>query len=499
MKNNLSDYIIHHAANNGDKIFCHEINGSKITYKDFNDKINQCCKFFKKLNLENQSLISVKLENSIKYLIIYFSCLRSNIIINPLPDSLSKNETIKNLKSINPDLYFGRENVFVSKNQICKCFEIKNYSEFIELLNQYDEADFNLISNVSDDTACIYYSSGTTGNPKCVEYTHGNMLSLIRSISLEFGFTKKEIFLGVLPVGHTAIINYQLLPCVLLGAKMILVKNFNSIRPDLWKIICDFKISNFQIVPTILFAMLSTPYAIEDVNKNKTLKYISCGSAPLSSNIQQKSKERFNIPVSNLYGLSETGPSHFDDPLSNDWIPGSIGYPLTVNECVILDENNNECPIGEVGQIGLKGKNVFKGYYNNVEATKNAFHNDFFLTGDIGYQNEDGKFFFSDRVKDLIIKGGVNIVPGEIEEVIYKIDDVLSVAIIGKEDRLFGEDLVAFIQKSSDSKIDANYIKTFLSDYFQPLKIPQDIRFINKMPIGPSGKILKKELRTINE
>ena len=326
------------------------------------------------------------------------------------------------------------------------------------------------------------------------------MLSLIESISDEFGFNSDDIFLGVLPVGHTAIINYQFLPCALVGGRIIIVKNFNSIRPNLWNIINEFSITNFQIVPTILFSMLSTPYEEINIKNNKTLKYLSCGSAPLSINIQEKTKKLFNIPVANLYGLSETGPSHFDNPINEDWKPGSIGFPLTVNECVIIDANNNECSIGEIGQIALKGKNVFKGYFRNEKATKNAFYNDYFLTGDTGYKDGEGRYFFADRIKDLIIKGGVNIVPGEIEELIYKIDDVISVAIIGKEDKLFGEDLVAFVKKSPTSKIDGNYIISFLSDYLQPLKIPRDIRFINKMPIGPSGKILKKELKQkINE
>ena len=495
MKNNFSEYISSHAIENGNDIFCSELNGNSITYKEFDDRINQCCRHLESLELASQSIISVKLENSIEYLIIYFSCLRSNIIINPLPDSLSKKETIKNIKSICPDLYIGRENILNSKNQICKILNIINNDEFFYLLDQYDN-NFTLDSeNLIEDTACIYYSSGTTGNPKCVEYSHKNMLSLIESISDEFGFNSDDIFLGVLPVGHTAIINYQFLPCALVGGRIIIVKNFNSIRPNLWNIINEFSITNFQIVPTILFSMLSTPYEEIDIKNNKTLKYLSCGSAPLSINIQEKTKRLFNIPVANLYGLSETGPSHFDNPINEDWNPGSIGFPLTVNECVIIDANNNECSIGEIGQIALKGKNVFKGYFRNEKATKNAFYNDYFLTGDTGYKDGEGRYFFADRIKDLIIKGGVNIVPGEIEELIYKIDDVISVAIIGKEDKLFGEDLVAFVQKSPTSKIDENYIISILSEYLQPLKIPHDIRFINKMPIGPSGKILKKELK----
>lgn len=493
MKNNFSDYISSNALKNGNDIFCNELNGESITYKEFNNRINQCCLYFKFLGLVSQSIISVKLENSIEYLIIYFSCLRSNIIINPLPDSLSKEETIKNIKTISPDLFISREKIFNLKNQTSKQIDISNNKDFFNLLDNYDII-YDNFENLTEDTACIYYSSGTTGNPKCVEYSHKNMISLIKSISEEFSFNSNDIFLGVLPVGHTAIINYQLLPCVMVGGKITLVKNFNSIRPDLWKIINKLNITNFQIVPTILFSMLSTPYKEVDIDQNKTLKFLSCGSAPLSINVQEKTKKLFNIPVANLYGLSETGPSHFDNPNNKDWKPGSIGFPLKVNKCIILDENNKICKNNKIGQIALKGENVFKGYFRNKLETKKAFFNDYFLTGDIGYRDNNGRFFFADRIKDLIIKGGVNIVPGEIEEVIYKIDEVVSAAVVGKKDKLFGEDLIAYVEKDPKSKINKIEIINFLSKNLQPLKVPRDIRFIEKMPLGPSGKILKKQL-----
>lgn len=494
MLNNFSEYIGIHAENDGKKVFCRILNGHEITYQEFNNRINQFSNYINSIGLLDQSIISIKLENSFEYLIIYFSCLRSNIIINPLPDSLSNDEVKKNLETIKPSIFISRKNNRKSNTAI-KYLQIKDYSDLLNLLEPFAINYSSPVERSATDTASIYYSSGTTGNPKCVEYSHQNMIFLIESIVKEFGFSKNDIFLGVLPMGHTAIINYQLLPCINVSATIIITHNFNTIRANLWDVISDNQVTNLQIVPTILFGMLMTPYDKSKIMNNKTLKYLSCGSAPLSKNIQKKTKKIFKIPVANLYGLSETGPSHFDNPLDENWEPGSIGYPLDVNICKVYDENMEECEDGVSGQIGLKGKNVFKGYFNNKEETEKVFFNDYFLTGDIGYKGKDGKFYFTDRIKDLIIKAGVNIVPGEIEEIIYKIEGIISVAIIGKTDKLFGEELVAYIEKDLKSNINKSEILNFLSQYLQPLKIPKDIRFIDKMPLGPSGKILKKSLR----
>ena len=346
----------------------------------------------------------------------------------------------------------------------------------------------------SDHVACIYYSSGTTDDPKCVLYSHKNMFSLTKSIVKDFQFLSESIHLGVLPLGHTAITNYQLLPSLYAGSTLILAENFNSVRGDIWKIIADLNITYLQVVPTILFSMMATPYDEKDVRSNQSLKYIGCGSAPLSIESQINFHNRFDVKVANLYGLSETGPSHFDNPLLPDWRPGSIGYPLTVNECKIFNKDLDEVKDGEIGQIGLKGDNVFVGYYKNKKAYKKSFFNDYFLTGDLGYKDVTGKYYFLDREKDLIIKAGVNIVPGEIEEIIFKLKNVQSVAVIGVPHEYFGEEIVAFVEKK-DSSLKENHVVDILAENLQPLKRPNRIIFIDKMPVGPSGKILKRTLR----
>jgi long-chain acyl-CoA synthetase len=321
------------------------------------------------------------------------------------------------------------------------------------------------------------------------------MVSLIHSMTVSFRFKFDDIHIGFLPLGHTAITNYSLLPVIYNASTLILCENFMKIRAEFWKIVNRFKATYVEMVPTLLFMMLNTPYDQADIENNKTLKYVGCGSAPLSLDTQLDYKEKFGIPVINLYGLSEAGPTHFDDPFREGWEPGSIGIPIHNCECIILREDKSEADINEIGEIALKGDNVFIGYYNNEEAYREVMHNDYFLTGDLGYKKEDGQFYFVDRKKDLIIKGGVNIVPGEVEEVLYQLKDIEVAAVIGIPDAIYGEDVVAFVKPVKNVQISEDEIRSYCLQHFQEFKCPKRVIIIDKFPLGPSKKILKRELK----
>jgi len=494
VKNNFSDILTERSLLHPNKVYCHKINGREITFLELEQYVNQCCRFFEEIGIVSGDVLTISVPNSISFIIFYMAGIRSGIKVNPCPSTLSENELIKNIDFVESKLLITQKLIDIDIIPAhCSYLKFNDDDDFLLQLENYKDDKYER-EICSDDIACIYYSSGTTGNTKSVLYSHKNMLSLTKSIVNDFQFLPESIHLGVLPLGHTAITNYQLLPSLYAGSTLFLADNFNSVRGDIWKIVADFNITYLQVVPTILFAMIATPYDDENVKANCSLKYVGCGSAPLSIESQINFYNRFNVKVANLYGLSETGPSHFDNPLLPEWEPGSIGYPLTVNDCKIFSKDLNELRVGEIGQIGLKGDNVFVGYYKNKKAYRNAFFNDYFLTGDLGYKDETGKYYFSDREKDLIIKGGVNIVPGEIEEIIFKLKNVQSAAVIGVPHELFGEEIIAFVEKK-DSSLEKQHIVDVLAEHLQPLKRPNRIIFVDNMPVGPSGKILKRKLR----
>ena len=493
IENNFSDVLTEKSLLHPNKVYCHKINGRKITFLELEHYVNKCCRFFEETEVGFGEVVNISIPNSISFIILYFAGLRSGIKVNPCPSTLSENELIKNVNFVESKLLITQK--LIDAGNIpgnCSYLQFINDDDFLLQLEPYKDNKYEQ-EICSDHIACIYYSSGTTDDPKCVLYSHKNMLSLTKSIVNEFQFLSESIHLGVLPLGHTAITNYQLLPSLYAGSTLFLAENFNSVRGDIWKIIADLNITYLQVVPTIIFSMMATPYDEKDVGFNQSLKYIGCGSAPLSIESQINFHNRFDVKVANLYGLSETGPSHCDNPLLPDWKPGSIGYPLTVNECKIFNKDLDEAKDGEIGQIGLKGDNVFVGYYKNKKAYKKSFLNDYFLTGDLGYKEVTGKYYFVDREKDLIIKAGVNIVPGEIEEIIFKLKNVQSAAVIGVPHEYFGEEIIAFVEKK-DSSLKESHVVDILAENLQPLKRPDRIIFIDNMPVGPSGKILKRKL-----
>ena len=481
------------SKNIGSKLFCKDLStGEDYSYVQFHSRVNQCANFIKE-NYGDTRIISSALKNSIEGLIVFFAAQKVGASINPMPHTLSLNEIKKNLEFIQSDLLFTEDSRLSMENKSLSLVEVvRKENNFLEKISAYDDK-FDFMPS-SQDTAAFYYTSGTTSNPKCIEYTHANQISLIESICRGFSYSPEAIHLGLLPIGHTAITNYQLLPVIFQGSTLFLAESYMDVRRNFWETIHENKISNMQTVPTVLEMIINTPTEFKDF-ESLEIKYVGCGSAPLATELQNKFFEKFSLPVSNLYGLSESGPSHFDDPLESGWEPGSIGRPIDVNDCKIFRDDMSEADENESGQIGLKGKNIFKGYYKNKKATNDCMYDDFFLTGDIGYKDQNGKFYFSDRSKDLIIKGGVNIFPGEIEEVIYEMQGIRLVAVVGKKHHLYGEDITAFIQKEEDSNINETDVMDHCNRFLQRMKIPSEIVFIEEMPQTASGKILKRNLK----
>ncbi len=478
------------------KIFCIEYStGRKMTYSEFNSQVNQCCHFLEAHSLSKGDIVSICIRNSYVFIVIYFACLRLNAAVNPLPSSLSYQEIRKNLEFLSSkmilidDQHQGKNFSFIDQ----VFFMSRKYDSFFDELSRY--ASQYEYSIDEENVACYYYTSGTISDPKCIMYSHKNMVSLIGSMTRSFHFCFEDIHLGFLPLGHTAIINYTMLPVIYNASTLILCESLMKIRPDFWKIVSKNNVSYVEMVPTSLFMILNTPYERSDIEGNNTLRYVGCGSAPLAVDVQKKFQKKFNIPVINLYGLSETGPTHYDDPFNEDWQPGSIGRPFDVCECVIFKEDKSEADIGEIGEIAIKGENVFVGYYKNEKAYKEMMYDGYFLTGDFGYKDAKGIFYFVDRKKSLIIKGGVNILPGEIEEVLYQMNEIQIAAVIGVPDIIFGQEIITFVKLKDGFLIEEEDIRSYCVKNLQALKCSKEIYIVEDIPLGPSGKILKRKLK----
>ena len=412
---------------------------------------------------------------------------------------MSSDEVIKKLYDINPQFVFCHEKHYDTLSE--SNYEIINLDKihekgFLEHLTNFSCKDLDVIYTSDDSVAVYYYSSGTTGKSKIIEYTHKSMV-LMQASMLRADFGKSgKVHLCFLPLGHTASLRYTVKHCICTGGTVVLYDSFWKLRSKLWDEIEKYNATFMQVVPSILIAILNTPYKNFSKKQINSMTFVGCGSAFLPENIQDNFQNLFKLPVANLYGLSETGATHFDNPFIKNRLKGSIGKPFDIVEAKIFDENGHQINGEKTGEIGIKGPGLLNGYLKNELLYKECFNKGFFMTGDLCYKNKDGIYFYVDRKKDLIIKGGVNIVPSQIEEFLLSFSFVKEVAVLGKPDMLFGETILCYIVPKGNKSINISTLKNSCKEKLGEFKTPSEFKLLDYLPKGPSGKILKRELRS---
>ncbi|GGB31991.1 long-chain-fatty-acid--CoA ligase [Flexivirga endophytica] len=352
------------------------------------------------------------------------------------------------------------------------------------------------VERADDDTAVILYTSGTTGRPKGAELTHHNLddnCEMVVSQLVHIG--PGDVIMGCLPLFHVFGLTCGLNAAVRSGATMTLIPRFEPGK--VLEIMQRDKATIFQGVPTMYNAMLA---AAGDVEKGKdvdvsSLRTCCSGGAALPGEVMRKFEERFGAKILEGYGLSETSPvASFNLPDRPRKV-GSIGVPLNGVEMRLAQPDGSDTPVGEIGEIAIRGDLIMKGYWGRPEATAEAVRDGWFYSGDLGKMDEDGYFFIVDRAKDMIIRGGYNVYPREIEEVLYEHPDVVEAAVIGVPHEHYGEEIAAYIVRSPGSELDAETLTEWVKERVAAYKYPRRLVFIDALPKGATGKILKRELR----
>jgi long-chain acyl-CoA synthetase len=353
----------------------------------------------------------------------------------------------------------------------------------------------NTVDVVRDDDAIIIYTSGTTGKPKGCLLTHGNVIANARQISTWLSFTEKDRLLTIMPLFHMNAVSVTTMSALYAGGSTVISPKFSA--SQFWKIISDYQVTSFGSVATMLSILLNTyPDGVPEGLKTDQLRFAMCGSAPVPAEVMKKFEETFNCPVVEGYGLSESTCRSTFNPPDERRRPGSCGLPIG-NEMKVVDDNDNAVSDGELGEIVLRGENILKGYFKSPEATETAFRNGWFHTGDVGYRDKDGFFYIVDRKSDMIIRGGENIYPREIDEVLYQHPAVAAAATIGIPDDLYGEEVAAFVVLKDGMKIGEEELISYCEEQLADYKCPKSIRIVKDIPKGPTGKLLKRELASI--
>ncbi len=342
------------------------------------------------------------------------------------------------------------------------------------------------------DTAVILYTSGTTGKPKGAELTHSNLFINCAVVVPKLVPTSKDdVALAALPLfhsfGQTCIQNAT----IAAGATFTLLPRFS---PDEALAIMERdRVTLFAGVPTMYFALLhhESPRA-HDLS---ALKYCMAGGAAMPVEVMRAFEAKFRVQILEGYGLSETSPVASFNTLDRPRKPGSIGYPVWGVEMCILDEHDALVADGEPGEICIRGHNVMKGYWKRPDASKEALRSGWFHSGDIGVRDADGYYRIVDRKKDMIIRGGFNVYPREVEEVLYAHPAILEAAVIGVPHESHGEEVKAVIVARPGSGLTREDVIAWCKERLAAYKYPRIVEFSESLPKGPTGKILKRELR----
>ncbi len=472
-----------------------ETDGRKFTYSEFDRAVNRAASLLASHRVGKGDVVSLLMPNSPEYIIAYFACWKLGALAGPVNSLLKTREMAYVISNSEAKALLVHEEFLPAvegiKSELPALQAVIRFEDEARATDGFSE-DVPPISVEMDDEAIIIYTSGTTGKPKGCLLTHGNVIANAGQISEWLGFTEHDRLLSVMPLFHMNAVSVTTMSALYAGGSTVISLKFSAKR--FWQTISDYQVTSFGSVATMLTMLLSKfPDGVPDGLRTEQLRFAMCGSAPVPAEVIKRFEETFHCLVIEGYGLSESTCRSTFNPPDKRRRPGSCGLPIG-NEMMVVDDEDREVPHGALGEIVLRGDNILKGYFKDSNATAVAFRNGWFHTGDIGYRDDEGFFYIVDRKSDMIIRGGENIYPREIDEVLYQHPAIAAAATIGVPDPLYGEEVAAFVVLKEDGSAGADELIAFCRQRLADYKCPKTIRVVEEIPKGPTGKLLKREL-----
>jgi long-chain acyl-CoA synthetase len=497
MSSNLAGILTETTAEHGDRPAL-KLDDTVVTYSQLDDGSARVAALLREKGIEPGDRVGIMLPNVPYFAVVYYGILRAGGVVVPMNPLLKGREVKFYVEDPGTKLLFawGDFEEAAAKGAEDGGAELilVRPGEFEELVAGH-EPDPDVAERADDDTAVLLYTSGTTGAPKGAELTHANLRKNCELSARTLAqATEEDVLLGALPLFHSFGQTCGLNGAVSVGACLSMIPRFDPAKA--LEIIGRDKVTVFQGVPTMYHAMLNSE-AREDADVS-SLRACMSGGAAMPVEVMREFEEAFGCEVLEGYGLSETSPvASFNQP-GQERKPGSIGTPIEGVEMKLLDEDGNDVEgTGDehVGEIAIRGHNIMKGYWGKEDATREVLDEDgWFRSGDMAYVDEDGYFFIVDRKKDMIIRGGYNVYPREIEEVLYEHPAVSEAAVIGVPDDKMGEEVGAAVVLKEGEEIDADELREYVKEQVANYKYPRKIWFPDELPKGPTGKILKREI-----
>ena len=474
------------------------------TYRELDEHSGQFAAGLAAAGLVPGQVVAVQLPNVPQFLTAYFGALKAGMTVLPMNPLLKAPEIEHQLSDSGASIMIGLAGLHAEAAKACELTGLPLYlvgdppageraRPVTELMSSapLSEPGGEIWPGSADDTAVLIYTSGTTGKPKGAELTHFLLYMNCTVSGQLFGARPDDVTLAVLPFFHVFGLSSVLNVSVRYGGCLSIVPRFEP--STVLDAIETAKCTVIAGVPTMLHALAQLDVTGRDL---AALRVTVSGGASLPENVMQTFESKYGIEVLEGYGLSETGStSSFNRP--GDRKPLSVGKPIWGVQMRIGDASDHPLPPGpdQIGEILIRGHNVMAGYRNRPEATAAALKGGWLHTGDLGYMDSDGFYFIVDRTKDLVIRGGYNVYPREIEEVLYAHPGIREAAVIGKPDERLGEEVVAVVVLNDGVSLDGQEIIAYCRERLAAYKCPREVRFRAELPKGPSGKILKTELR----
>jgi long-chain acyl-CoA synthetase len=501
---NLRELLETQVKRSPDKEFLFlESDGRVFTYRQFDDQVNRAVTTLLSLNVQKGDRVSLLLTNRAEYLIFYFACFKIGAWAGPVNALLKPREIEFIVDNSEAGIVVTQPDLLSLLDETRERVASLRHVIVIEDTGDWTVSTAHVSGSNSkprtpdwqlsgDDEAVIIYTSGTTGKPKGVLLTHGNMLSNARQIADWLQLTESDRSLMIMPLFHVNALMATGMAVLWAGGSIVLSPRFSASRH--WDTISRFGVTYFGSVATMLSMLNNThPSGTPAETHRDGFRFALCGSAPVPVEVLKTFESLFSCQVIEGYGLSESTCRSTFNPIDGRRRIGSVGLPIG-NEVRIVDDDDRELGQGQVGEIVLRGPNVMKGYYQNEAANRDAFRSGWFHTGDLGYQDEDGFFYVVDRKSDMIIRGGENIYPREIDEVLYQHPKIKDAATIGVSHDLYGEEVKSFVVLRDGEHATEEELKEFCGDRLADFKCPKSIEFVEDIPKGPTGKLLKREL-----
>ena len=491
---NLAASLARNAADNPDRVAIH-LGDQTTSYRELDDQSAQVAGLLAARGIAPGTPIGIMLPNVPEFASVYYGILRTGAVVVPMNPLLKAREIAYYLGDSGAPVIFAwhvtAPEVEIGAKEAGAEAILVDPATFPDILATASPAP-QVVGRAAYDTAVVLYTSGTTGHPKGAELTHANLINNVEVSAADlFQLGPDDLIFGGLPLFHAFGQTCTLNAAIMTGASLTVLPRFDAAKA--LGILADERVTIFAGVPTMFSALLHVPDRSDyDVS---ALRLCISGGAAMPVEVLRQFEDQFDCIVLEGYGLSETSPvASFNHP-DRERKPGSIGTPIRGVEMRVVDAAGAEVPQGEVGEIAIRGHNIMKGYLNKPDATAEAISADgWFRTGDIGRVDADGYYYIVDRKKDLIIRGGYNIYPREIEEVLYEHPEVAEAAVVGMPHPELGEEVGAAVALKPGATVTPDELRSYVKSQVAAYKYPRRVWIVDALPKGPTGKILKKEI-----